>query len=94
MKKISKKQKYSYIVDLRNIKTLSDIAPMWAFAKHEAGLALSDEELSDICAYVYDEFMPKITVVINEKCGCKCCKNTPWYKRFWNWLTKPFKKNK
>lgn len=21
-------------------------------------------------------------------------KKQPWYKRFWNWLTKPFKKNK
>lgn len=91
MKKTNKKQKYSYVVDLRDIETLSDIAPIWAFAKHEAGLALTNEELADICSYVYNEFGPKVTVI----CECGCCrKKAPWYKRFWRWLTKPFKKNK
>lgn len=89
MKKTNKKQKYTYTVDLRTIETLSDIAPMWAFAKHEAGLALSDEELADICSYVYTEFSPKVTVIY----GCSCCR-IPWYKRFWRWITKFFKKNK
>ena len=87
MKKINKK-KYSYIVDLRDIEYLSDIAPIWAFAKHEAGLALSDIELADICSYVYHEFGPKVTIVYE----CNCKKKTPWYKRFWRWLTKSFKK--
>lgn len=93
MKKTSKTQKYSYIVNLDDIKVLSDIAPIWAFAKHEAGLALSNEELADICSYVFNEFGPKITVVIDNTCNCPC-KRAPWYKRLWRWLTKPFRKNK
>lgn len=91
MKKTIKNKKYSYIVDLRDIERLEDIAPTWAFAKQKAGLALTDDELAEICAYVYDTFGPKITVV--NMCNCPC-KKLPWYKRFWRWLTKPFKKNK
>ena len=90
MRKIAK-QKYSYVVDLSTIETLEDVAPMWAFAKHKAGLALTDDELAEICAYTYREIGPKVTVV--KMCECKC-KKQPWYKRFWHWLTKPFKKNK
>ena len=90
MKKISKK-KYSYVVDLRDIEVLSDIAPAWAFAKHEAKMALTDEELADICAYVYREFGPKVTLI--NVCECPC-KKAPWYKRLWRWITKPFRKNK
>jgi len=86
MKKFNKKN-YSYIVDFDSIETLSDIAPMWAFAKHEAKLALTDEELADICSYVIREIGPRVTVV--NFCEC-VCKKQPWYKRLWNKIKHPF----
>lgn len=87
MRKFNKKN-YSYIVDFDSIETLSDIAPMWAFAKHEAKLALSDEELADICSYVMHEIGPRVTVCF---CECDCAKKKlPWYKRLWKWLRHPF----
>ena len=82
MKKIAKK-KYSYVVDLDKIEVLSDIAPAFALAKHNAGLALTNDELADICTYMIDMFGPKIYVV-----NCECKKKQPWYKRFWHWLTR------
>ena len=83
MKKIAKK-KYSYIVNLDNIEVLDDIAPVFALAKHKAGLALTDDELADICVYMIDAFGPRVCVV-NCACGKK---KLPWYKRFWRWLTR------
>lgn len=83
MKKTTKK--FDYIVDLTKIEHLSDIAPTFALAKHSAHLPLTDEELTDICIAVLDEFRPKVTVAY--VCECKCNQKKPnIFKRFWNWL--------
>ena len=37
-----------------------------------------------------DEFARKLL----KMCMDKATKKQPWYKRFWKWLTKPFRKNK
>lgn len=93
MKKI-KKQKYSYIVDMSEIESLDDIAVVFALSKHNAGLTLSDNELFDIIEWTALKCAPVIKVCLVD-CTCKCAKEEkkPWYKRFWNWLTKPFKKD-
>lgn len=99
MKKINTK-KYSYIVDYDKIEVMNDIDAVWALAKQEAGLPLTNSELESIVLHSYEAFGPKVTVRIYP-CRCtkntpwyKCTKKTPWYKRVWNFLTKPFKKNK
>lgn len=92
-KKTNKTKKYDYVVNLSKIKHIDDINPCWAFARHRAGLPLSDDELADICMSVLEDIVPPV-IAINI-CNCEdTTKNTPWYKRVWNWLTKPFKKNK
>ena len=77
--------KPSYVVDLDEIETLADIPVVFALAKHNAHLALTDEELQDII----DAATPKITFIY---CKCECAKKKPWYKRFWNWLIRKNKK--
>ena len=86
MKKNTKKTfKPSYKVDIDKIETLNDIDLAFGLSKQKAGLAISDKELAAICTDVCDHFCPKTTVVI---CNCKQEKKLPWYKRFWNWLTR------
>lgn len=91
MKNTNKTKKYSYIVNCDDIEVLADIEPVWALAKHGAGLPITDDELTAIIVRAYELNGPKMTVQI---CQCTRKKATPWYKRVWNFLTKPFKKNK
>lgn len=86
MKKSTKEFKPTYVVNIDEIEYLEDIPSVWALAKQDAGLPLTDEELTDICVRVCREMRPIITVV---GCNCDCVtKKEPWYKRFWNWLTR------
>ena len=51
-----------------------------------SGAFLSTEVLKEV---------EKMAEVLNETCNmCVIRNKKPWYKRFWAWLTKPFKKNK
>lgn len=92
-KNIKKEVKPAYIVDLTNCETLQDVEFAFACEKFEAGIPLTEGNLDaiiDKTIEVTTAHMPVITV-----CECKCvCKKTPWYKRVWNFLMKPFKKNK
>jgi len=81
----TKEIKPSYIVDLDEIETLSDIAVTFALAKHNAGLPLTDEDLTDIIEYAVKYARPLVFI-----CECKCEKKTPWYKRLWNKLKYAF----
>lgn len=87
MKTTAKKTKNpSYIVDLTKVTHLEDIDVAFGLAKHNAGLAISDEELAAIILDVYKKFGPKITIV---NCDCeypKPKKKSNIFKRFWNWL--------
>ena len=38
-----------------------------------------------------DKLINKLEDILKEATGKK---KDPWYKRFWGWITKPFKKNK
>jgi len=73
----------SYIVDIDEIAYLEDIDAVWALAKHNAGIPLTDDELEAIVSNVASSIRPKITVMF---CGCKFEEKKPWYKRLWNWL--------
>lgn len=86
-KNIKATKKPAYIVNVDAIEHLDDIDTVFGLAKHNAGLPISDDELASICYSMIEQFGTKIFIV-----DCKC--DTPWYKRFWNWVTKPFKKNK
>lgn len=85
MKKTSKKSEIKYTVNLNNIETLKDIYSEWACAKHDAGLALTDDELIDIIDSVIDDMCMNCvhcaTLIIDTQ-----KKKFPWYKRFWKWL--------
>lgn len=85
------KNKIKYTVNLDEIETLGDIDAVFALGKHNAGLPLSDKELMSIVEWVIDNIHPAITFCTIE---CAKCKKLPWYKRFWNWLKKPFTKSK
>lgn len=85
MKKTKKEFKPSYIVNLDEIEHLDDIALVFALAKHNAGLPLTDQDLWDIIDHVAYNVRPHICI-----CNCICTmkKKLPWYKRFWRWLTR------
>ena len=81
MKKTTKKFKPTYLVELDNIKVLDDIDFEWAMAKHEAHLALTDDEL----VAIVERARMKVFVVFGQ-CNVTPKKKAPWYKRFWKWL--------
>lgn len=85
MKKISKTYRPSYIVDIRDIEHLDDIAITFTLAKHNAGLPLNDEDIMNIVDHVVSNIQPEVCIYNIECCECEVRK--PWYKRFWNWLT-------
>jgi len=92
MKKTFKKPLYT--VDIDQIETLDDIDLVWALSKHNAGLAITDDELKSIIERCIEYVMKDAPV-------CQCIavtvlkdKKQPWYKRLWNWAKKPFTKKK
>lgn len=84
MKK-TKEVKPSYIVNVDDIEHLDDIACVFAMAKQDAGLPLTDKELIDIVEWAIGEFGTKIYICDMK---CPCIKKKPWYKRLWNWITR------
>lgn len=107
-KKIAKNPEF--IVDLTNAETANDIVMEFVAGKVRAGLPISEKELSfavshgaQIAIEAFEDFYTAhSTVIENDKLAKDLLKmitkaiepKKPWYKRFWSWLTKPFKKNK
>ena len=60
------------------------------------------EMVLDLIDDAYDAISANVTFVKDGKLAEKLIKvikedlkkETPWYKKVWNWITKPFKKNK
>lgn len=81
------KKKLLYTVDLTKCEDLFDVTLAYAWARFEAGLALSREELSAIIEQAVidfaDHFDPKVIICTTQ---CECPKKKPWYKRLWNKL--------
>lgn len=88
-KTAAKTKKPAFVVNVNDIEYLEDVDVVFGLAKQDAGLPISDDELIAICLFTWKHMGPRFIIV-----ECKCGKKTPWYKRFWNWVTKPFKKNK
>lgn len=80
------KVKPAYTVDLTKCEDAFDVLLAFAYTKQEAGYPLTTDELN---AIIEDN---STTIFIREfVCDCECEPKKPWYKRFWNWLTR--KKN-
>lgn len=81
--------KPTYIVDITNVSTIEEAKTVIALAKHNAGLALTNDELKSIVLYTVNlvptERVCDVNVEVYEVA------KKPWYKRFWNWVTR--KKN-
>lgn len=98
MKKNTKK--YIYVVDITEIETLGDIDVVFALAKQNAGLHITDEELMDIVMYAVEnnvaikmlEFVPVLKEIFNDIPKIAKTIHTPWYKKVWNTITYPARK--
>lgn len=81
------KIKPAYTVDLTDSYTLADTKAAFALGKHNANIPLTDEELVDLLVCVVN--------AVHDVCICNVkvyeVTKKPWYKRFWNWITR--KKN-
>ena len=84
MKKLNK-VKPAYTVDLTDTYTAEEAKVKFALAKHNARIPLTDDELKTIIAYTGD-LVPSVCLCNVEVYEVK--EKKPWYKRFWNWLTR------
>ena len=74
MKKSNKKFKPDFVVDITNAFTLKELNDAFVAAKSEA-LSIGDVTINDCpCDAHVIIIMP--------------AKKKPWYKRFWNWITR------
>lgn len=99
-KKVTKKTvkktviKPKFIVDLTKAETCEDIKFEFIKAKATQGVAVTEEDilfLVNLGAEIALKYIDMCIEEINKKATQP---KKPWYKRFWGWLTKPFKKNK
>lgn len=99
MKKNTKKTKPTFVVDLSNVESVEDVKIAFIEAKAKAGVPVTMNELLayvriglKIAAELEKENM---TLIENDELANKMLKlikkyenkKTPWYKRFWNWVT-------
>ena len=83
----TKKFNPAYIVDITNCENDREILCAFGIAKQKAGFAITDDELDAIVnENSIITIIENTPIVINNTCDCK--KKLPWYKRFWNWLTR------
>ena len=84
MNKIKKNFVQSYTVDMTDAYTVEDLKAAFALGKHNAQIPLTNEELFTIINYTIDQ--------IPTECICNIdvyeVVKKPWYKRFWNWMTR------
>lgn len=99
MKKKTNK-KYAYVVNLNEIETLNDIDVVFALAKQDAGLPITDGELMDIVTFAVSksfaikvlECIPCIERALNNLPKVIETYKQPWYKKIWNVITSPVRK--
>ena len=106
--KTTKKIKPDFIVNLTNVEKPEDVYVKFGMAKHNAGYAMSDAEFDAIIGataniaiklYAASMILKSEAVqiegdeklVFNSK-GEMFIKKPNIFKRFWNWVKKPFKK--
>lgn len=96
MKKVTKKFKPVYVIDWTDCETVEDALYETIWTKIEAGVdipayqvaLLIDMEIGDAIDDALDELFDGAELIaVNCLCAqCECKK--PWYKRFWNWITR------
>ena len=91
MKKITKKTKKTVkpdiIMNLVGYETVNDLYDNYIQAKAVANIAITPEELDVVRNNAFMNGSSDIVVFV--ECGCnKPAKKLPWYKRFWNWITR------
>lgn len=108
MVKTTKKIKPDFIVNLTNVEKPEDVYVKFGMAKHNAGYAMSDAEFDAVLGaaisiaikmYLANMMLKSEVVniegdeklVFNSK-GEMAVKKPNVFKRFWNWVKKPFKK--
>ena len=100
-KKITKKIfKPAYIIDLTDCETEEDFLIEKAWAKYEAGLdintkeadALIDDAIDVTIEEMFDGHNAAViegnTIIGLDAVKVEVEEKKPWYKRFWNWLTR------
>lgn len=99
-----KSTKYTFIADLTQAENPEDVKFEFIRGKAKAGVKLTDDEImwlvklgSKITLEAIDESMAKMKPVATfsdvdgkkiEKIIKILTKKEPWYKRFWNWITR------
>lgn len=87
IKKTKKNFKPVFTVDITECETPNDMMIEFGYAKQQAGLPITNEELEAMI----DEAVEVATICNEVKklvvCECYKPKKQPWYKRFWNLLT-------
>lgn len=94
MKKVTKKFKPAYTLDLTNCETVEDVFYELVWTKVEAGLDIPayqvqmivDMEVEDSFSDLIDGLFDGNDLIITEHVCINCPKKAPWYKRFWNWI--------
>ena len=74
MKKNNSKFKPDFVVDITNAFTLKELNDAFIAAKADA-LSIGDVTINDCPSDAH------VIIVIKKK-------KKPWYKRFWNWITR------
>ena len=81
---------------LQGVKITKDDLAFIAFIGAKVAFETIDEKLNELyksCSYTAiedDKLVQDVLKLIDKATKPK----NPWYKRFWGWITKPFKKNK
>lgn len=73
--------KPAYTVDITKCEDAYDMLVAFGETKQKAGYPITDEELDAIIDN------NSYTVIIHDTCAYEVEKK-PWYKRFWNWITR------
>ena len=101
MKKQIKTKKPEVIVNLTDAETPEDVRYSFIMAKARAGVAITEQDV-DWLINVGAKAIAEVIIVERNKLYNQLVKTfdkavnpkEPWYKRFWNWLKKPFTKKK
>jgi len=91
-KTVKKTKKPEILVNAYDVKTANDIRENVTYAKVRAGKAITEDELDDAILNEILKVAEATADIMVTACAIAPCfftkKKTPWYKRFWNWLTR------
>lgn len=103
MKKNNTSKKIKFVVDLTNVNDCDEVKLAFIRAKVFGGVKITKDEFDFIVAFgakmalraidvMLERYIGKASTQATPETPNKSEKKTPWYKRFWNWIKKPFVK--